>query len=240
MGDCLVSLSETEDGIRIDGITEAEFESFFKNYFDLDTDYAKINASLEKDDVLKKVIPFSSGIRILRQMPFETLVSFIISASNNIPRIKKIVSALCECFGEKRERGGRVYYTFPTPTRLAGLEVSDLAPIRAGFRDKYIIDCARKVESGLVDLEAVRKMEYADAAKALMQISGVGQKVADCALLYGLGFINSFPKDVWIKRVLKSYYGTDTEAELDFYGYGGIAQQYLFYYAREHQLNDNI
>ena len=122
---------------------------------------------------------------------------------------------------------------------LIVLSLSDLAVIRAGFRDKYILDCAQKVNSGEIDLHAVAKMQYSDAARQLMKINGVGQKVADCALLFGFGFLDSFPKDVWIKRVLKSYYNTEDSSALDFHGYGGIAQQYLFYYARETALRDN-
>lgn len=238
VGDRLLRLCDTPDGIEISGVTKEEFESFFFDYFDLGRDYAVIDGALANDPVLRDIIPFSTGIRILRQQPFETLVSFIISASNNIPRIKKIVAALCECFGTRHESEGRVYYSFPDAKTLAALDTADLAPIRAGFRDKYIIDCARKVADGTVDLEKIPQMSYADAAKTLMQINGVGQKVADCALLYGFGFLESFPKDVWIKRILKNLYGTETDAGLDFYGYGGIAQQYLFYYARENQIND--
>ena len=236
--DRLVTLKDTADGIEITGISRKEFSEFFYDYFDLSRDYSEIDSALSNDPVLKNVIPFSTGIRILRQQPFETLVSFIISASNNIPRIKKIVASLCENFGTRFERDGRVYYSFPTANTLASLEREDLAPIRAGFRDKYIIDCARKVADGRVDLDAIYQMDIETAAKTLMQINGVGRKVADCTLLFGFGFLNSFPKDVWIKRILKAMYGTETNEGLDFYGYGGIAQQYLFYYARENQIND--
>ena len=236
--DRLVTLKDTADGIEITGISKNEFSEFFYDYFDLSRDYSEIDLALSNDPVLKNVIPFSTGIRILRQQPFETLVSFIISASNNIPRIKKIVASLCENFGTRFEREGRVYHSFPTADTLAALEPSDLSPIRAGFRDKYIIDCARKVADGRVDLEAIYRMDIETAAKTLMQINGVGRKVADCTLLFGFGFVDSFPKDVWIKRILKAMYGTETNEGLDFYGYGGIAQQYLFYYARENQIND--
>lgn len=229
----LLSLKSTDGGVELTGITQEEFENTFSRFFDLERDYADIDRALADDPVLKPIIPFSTGIRILRQEPFEALTSFIISASNNIPRIKKIIGLLCENFGQKHTLGGRVYYAFPTPERLAALDISELAVIRAGFRDKYILDCAKKVHAGEIDLDAVSKMPYADAARELMKINGVGQKVADCALLFGFGFLDSFPKDVWIKRILKSYYNTEDSSALDFHGYGGIAQQYLFYYARE-------
>ena len=227
-----LTLTDTPDGILLEGVSGREFDTRFYDFFDLGRDYAQIDAELAKDPVLAPVVPFSTGIRILRQEPFETLVSFIISASNNIPRIKKIIGLLCDNFGE--DMGG--YHAFPTPGALAALSLSDLAVIRAGFRDKYILDCARRVASGTLDLDAVAEMPFERARSELMTVSGVGLKVAECALLYGFGFHESFPKDVWIKRVLKHYYGVEDNAGLDFHGHDGIAQQYLFYYAREHGL----
>lgn len=233
-------LKQTDEGVLVQGVTKTEFDELFFDYFDLSRDYGQIDSLLARDPVLCEVIPFSKGIRILKQEPFETLVSFIISSTNNIPRIKKIVAALCENFGDSFEEGGKTYYSFPSPERLASLTLSDLAVIRAGFRDKYILDCAVKVADGTLDLEKVAKSDYETAAKLLMTVKGVGRKVADCTLLFGFGFLESFPKDVWIKRILKSFYGTETNVGLDFYGYDGIAQQYLFYYARERQINDII
>lgn len=227
-----LTLYQKPDGVEISGITKAEFEDTFFDYFDLGRDYNKINEILSGDAVLKDIIPYSKGIRILNQQPFETVVSFIISASNNIPRIKKIIASLCENFGENG--------AFPTPESLADCTTSDLSVIRAGFRDKYIIDCAKKVASGEIDLNKIKSMDYKRASAELQKINGVGQKVADCSLLFGFGFVNAFPKDVWIKRILKYFYGVDNESSLDFYGYGGIAQQYLFYYAITTHLNDTI
>ena len=224
--------------VAVSGVTKAEFDSIFYDYFDLARDYEQIDKRLALDPVLCNVVPFSTGIRILRQQPFETLVSFIISATNNIPRIKKIVASLCENFGEPFYDDGKVYYAFPTPEKLASLSLSDLSVIRAGFRDKYILDCARKVADGRLSLESAANTDIESAAKMLMSVNGVGRKVADCTLLFGLGFLNSFPKDVWIKRILLSLYGKDTNEGLDFGGYDGIAQQYLFYYARENQIKD--
>lgn len=231
-----LTLYRSQDEIVICGVTQKEFEDIFVSYFDLERDYGEIEAALLCDPVLRPVVPFSSGIRILRQQPFETLVSFIISASNNIPRIKKIISALCENFGRRIESGGKSYYAFPTPDRLAACSLPELAVLRAGFRDKYILDCAKKVSTGKIDLDAIFKMSYEDGAAQLMKINGVGRKVADCVLLFAYNKLESFPKDVWIKRVLKSFYGTDDNAGIDFHGYDGIAQQYLYYYARENSI----
>lgn len=218
-----LTLTQVEGGVVLSGVTKEEFENIFFDYFDLGRDYDEVDRILEGDRVLRDIIPFSKGIRILNQQPFETVISFIISASNNIPRIKKIIASLCDNFGENG--------AFPTPEKLASLELSDLAVIRAGFRDKYILDCAKKVVSGEIDLEGIKKMTYADASRKLQKINGVGQKVADCSLLFAFGFCEAFPKDVWIKRILRHFYGVEDNRALDFHGYDGIAQQYLFYYA---------
>ena len=219
----VLTLTQTDDGVLLYGVTKEEFENTFFDYFDLARDYDAVDRILESDPVLRDIIPFSKGIRILNQQPFETVISFIISASNNIPRIKKIIASLCDNFGENGQ--------FPTPEKLASLELSDLAVIRAGFRDKYILDCAKKVASGEIDLDKIKTMTYDEASRELQKINGVGQKVADCSLLFGFGFCEAFPKDVWIKRILRHFYGVEDNRALNFFGYDGIAQQYLFYYA---------
>ena len=164
------------------------------------------------------------------QPPWETLCSFIISQNNNIKRIKGIIGRLCETYGEKIEGG----YTFPAAQTLAKLEVEDLAPLRSGFRAKYIIDAARRVASGEVDLFALQNMPYEDAKNELLKIKGVGPKVADCALLFSHRHIEALPKDVWIKRALQVLFGGELpEVAVP---YAGIVQQYIFFYARETKL----
>ena len=206
-------------------------EQMWREYFDLDLDYAKIKADLSKmHPVLAEASSYAGGIRILNQQPFEALITFIISQNNNISRIKGIVQRLCENFGECIEGE---HYTFPSAEKLASLTVEGLAPIRAGFRHRYIIDAAQKVHSGEINLENLREMDYAEAQKELMKITGVGVKVADCVLLYGLHRLESFPLDVWMKRALsvlfEGYKGDE------FGVYGGIAQQYIFHYSRMHK-----
>lgn len=212
----------------IDGAGEAD-RDLWADYFDLDTDYAAIKERLSAiHPVMAEAARYAPGIRILRQEPFEALISFIISQNNNIKRIAGIVERLCEWFGE--EIGGA--HAFPTAERLAALEPDDLAPIRAGFRHRYIIDAAKKVADGTVDLEAVRSLPYGEARAALMQITGVGVKVADCVLLYGLHRLESFPLDVWMKRAAAMLFdGMDPSA---FGEYAGVAQQYIFHYSRMH------
>ncbi len=208
---------------------------YWSHYLNFSNDYNVIEEKLWQDEKLRPCIEKGRGIRILRQDLWETIVSFIISANNNIPRIKKIISALCEAYGEKIEFDGKVFYGFPTPEVLSVLTPEDLAPIRAGFRDKYIIDAAQKVVSGEINLEELPKMSNSDAKTTLMKINGVGSKVADCVLLFALGRYKTFPQDVWIKRILNNLYGIEEKdipdfVEKAFGNFGGIAQQYLYYY----------
>ncbi len=212
--------------------SESELDKkLWESYFDLSLDYGKIKDDLAKmHPVLAEASAYAGGIRILNQEPFEALITFIISQNNNIGRIKGIVERLCENFGEKIADG---YYTFPSAEKLATLTPDDLAVIRAGFRHRYIIDAAQRVHSGEIDLEKLRTMDYFDAQKELMKITGVGVKVADCVLLYGLHRLESFPLDVWMKRALSVLFEGYTGDEFGLYG--GIAQQYIFHYSRMHK-----
>ena len=211
----------------LDGADEADRDMWF-DYFDLGLDYGEVRRQLsEIHPVMAEAARFAPGIRILRQEPFEALISFIISQNNNIKRISGIVDRLCEGFGEQIGEG---LYSFPTAERLAALEPDDLAPIRAGFRHRYIIDAARRVSGGEIDLEALRELPYDEAKKELMKITGVGVKVADCALLYGLHRLDGFPLDVWMKRAMAVLF--DGMEPSVFGEYAGIAQQYIFHYSR--------
>jgi len=213
-------------------------ELLLNSYFDFNKDYCKLKKELSLlDDVLKKAIPSGYGIRLLKQNPWEALVSFIISANNNIPRIKKIIENLCSNFGNEIVHNNNVYYTFPDAETLSKLSVEQLDVIKSGFRAKYILDAAKKVEDGTVNLETVYDMNTYDAREYLKQIKGVGNKVADCVLLFAYQKYDVFPKDVWIKKVLNDLYGID-EKNFDYFvnehfgKLAGFAQQYLFYYMR--------
>ena len=224
-----ITLSKA-DGTLTLNVTEADFLSFWKDYFDLETDYGKIKSDLSKiHPTLAEAARFAPGIRTLKQDPFEALISFIISQNNNIKRISGIVERLCELCGEEIREG---VYAFPSPEVLAKMSEEDLAPIRAGFRARYIIDGARKVQSGEVDLDALKSLSYNDAKAQLMKITGVGVKVADCVLLYGLHRLEGFPVDVWMKRAMAVLF--DGISGESFGEYAGIAQQYIFHYARLH------
>ena len=207
-----------------------EDEKIWREYFDLELDYGKIRGDISKlHPVLEEAARYAPGIRILRQEPYEALCTFIISQNNNIKRIKGSVAGLCERFGDEIDEG---VYTFPNAERLAELTPDDLAPLRAGFRNRYIIDSAKKVASGEVDLELCKTADYEAARAELMKITGVGVKVADCTLLFGMHRVEAFPVDVWMKRAMEKLFPGMTAA--DFGEYAGIAQQYIFHYSRMH------
>lgn len=205
-------------------------EKIWREYFDLELDYGKIRGDISKlHPVLEEAARYAPGIRILRQEPYEALCTFIISQNNNIKRIKGIVARLCESFGDEIDEG---VYTFPNAERLEELTPDDLAPLRAGFRNRYIIDSAKKVASGEVDLELCKTADYDTARAELMKITGVGVKVADCTLLFGMHRVEAFPVDVWMKRAMEKLFpGMSAN---DFGEYAGIAQQYIFHYSRMH------
>lgn len=215
---------------------KAEDSALWSDYFDLDFDYGVIKNELSAlSPVLKSAAEYAPGIRILRQDSWEALCSFIISQNNNIPRIKGIIKRLCECFGDKTEDSG---YTFPSAARLSDLSVEDLAPLKSGFRAKYLIDAAQRVSSGEINLDEVLIMPIDEARQSLMKIKGVGPKVAECALLYGMHRLECFPMDVWMKRAMAVLLPEFTIEDLG--QHAGIAQQYIFHYSRMHpELFDN-
>ena len=214
-----LNVSEEKDYIVLHNTSEDSFNNIWFSYFDLDTDYSELKKMFSEDETLAKACEYAHGIRLLKQDKWEALCSFIISQNNNIPRIKGIISRLCVQYGG-----------FPTPVQLSGVKADDLAFLRAGFRAKYLEDCIEKINAGIIDLEKTILMPIGDARKELMTIKGVGPKVAECALLYGMYRIEAFPIDVWIKRVMEKYYPDGFPKYLS--QYAGIAQQYLFHYIR--------
>jgi len=207
-------------------------EALWRDYFDLETDYAAVSRDfLGISPYMDECVAFGRGIRILRQDRWEALCSFIISQCNNIPRIKGIVERLCESFGQPLEFEGGTYYAFPPAETLAELTPEDLAPLRCGYRAPYIINAARLVAEGKLNLDALSCAECGESLTALKSCYGVGTKVANCANLFGLGHMDAFPIDVWMKRALKEHFPPDFDpASLG--EYAGLAQQYIFYYAR--------
>lgn len=209
------------------GASAEAIENHWLDYLDLNTDYAAILENFSQDEHLSEAIFRYGCIRILRQEPWETLCSFIISSCNNIPRIKGIIHRLSENFGDKLEGG---FYSFPSPLRLASLNEDDLAVIRAGYRSKAILDAARKLSSGELIIEELERLPYDELLSKLTTIYGVGQKVADCTILFGFGRHEVFPIDRHIQRITEKLYPKGLPSFMK--KHAGIAQQYLFCLAR--------
>ncbi len=244
-----VSFAQDGDNVYIYNSSLSDFENIWYRFLALDVDYdavAEEIAAASSNPALIRAIEYGKGIRILRQEPWEAVCSFIISQNNNIPRIKKIVSALSKKCGNRIDVPEELLshvadedalYSFPTPDSLTELGIDGLFELKTGFRAKYIYDAAVKVSEGLIDDSFLLSASCEDCVKHLSAIKGVGPKVASCALLFGYSRYDAFPIDVWIKKVIEKYFSFDekefTPAMLG--RYAGIAQQYLFYYERYHE-----
>ena len=244
----VMNVKKENDKVIFEGITNGEsFEDIVKYYFDLNTNYSIYKEKLSKvDEFLKESIEFGSGIRILKQDLWECIISFIISANNNIPRIKKIIERLSKEYGTLVTYKGEEFYLFPTPEQLSKASVEDLRSLGLGFRDKRIYNTTKLVLETVIDLDEIAKMPDTESMRnELLKLDGVGPKVADCILLFALKRVDVFPIDVWVRRVMNDLYihNEDEEkvnkkqlqklAEDKFLGLSGIAQQYLFYWKRE-------
>ena len=225
-----LEVSQQGQTVRFD-CPEEEFEAVWRPYFDLDADYGRYKSAVAKrDKYLQSAIAAAGGLRILRQELWETIVCFIISQQNNIARITKCVENLCLLFGETcYNKSKQVYNAFPSAERLAACTADELAPIRLGYRAKYILAAARQVASGEVDLDAVRRMDYAHAKAELMRLTGVGVKVAECICLFALHHIDAFPIDTHIRQMLDAHYPKGFPLRR-YRGFAGVMQQYAFYY----------
>ena len=224
----LLRLCQKQNGdIVLLETSENDYKEIWEDYFDLKTDYDMVRDNLSKDETLKKACSYGSGIRLLRQDGWEALFSFIISQNNNIKRIKGIIKRLCEKYGEEIEKG---YYAFPSAESLKHVSADEFFELKCGFRAKYLFDCVQKVLTKELELSSLYSLPLDEARESLIKIKGVGAKVADCALLYGFGRMECFPKDVWIKRAMENLFpeGLPSCAK----DYAGIAQQYIFHYAR--------
>ncbi len=213
------------------GATAKEFEDVWAPFLDLGRDYGEYARAFASDPTLSAAALAAGGIRILRQDPWETLCSFIISQNNNIPRIKSLVERISRTYGDPIDSPRGKVWSFPTAKRLAQVPEEEIFALRTGFRARYIADAARRVASGDISLQDVAKLSTKEAEAELCRIKGVGPKVAACSLLFGFGRGDAFPVDVWVRRVLDEYYpgGFDIAALGDM---AGIAQQSLFYYSR--------
>ncbi|MGI5849092.1 MAG: DNA-3-methyladenine glycosylase family protein [Christensenellales bacterium] len=232
-----VYAEQTGRDVTLFGVDESAGVDFIR-YFDLERDYGAIKQMYAHDAFLQQGIDFAHGIRVLRQPPFETLISFIISSNNNVARISHIIDTLCERYGARI--GDEC--DFPSVDVLSSLSVKDVEACGAGYRAAYIVSAAKSVADGF-NLDDLYGMPYKAARQKLMTLNGVGPKVADCVALYSLGFTEAFPADVWMRRVLSGVYGYQGKNDANlmefvdnqFGKYAGIAQQYLFHYARNNR-----
>ncbi len=244
----VVNVKKENNRIIFKGICKENIKEECIDYFDLDTDYDNIKSRLSNvDDYLKTSIKYGEGIRILNQDLWETLISFIISANNNIPRIKGIIERISKSYGKKIVWNNNEYYTFPTPQELSKASVEDLRKLGLGFRDVRVYKTTKIINENpdklkkLADEKDVNKLK-----EELLQFPGVGPKVADCIMLFStLKRLEVFPIDVWVRRVMNELYiKNEDEAKINkkeieqlaktkYGNLAGIAQQYLFYWRRE-------
>ena len=238
-------LYKQDNTLFIKNASVEDFVNIWYDYLDLGRDYSKIKIMLsEKDSIMKEAVEFGYGIRLLKQEFWETLISFVISANNRIPMIMKVVAAISKAFGEEIFFEGKEYYTFPTVGNLANTCVEQLAVCKAGFRCKYIDGTSKMLNEIALKPSELHEMNSYKAREQLKRFPGVGDKVADCTLLYSGIKYDVFPTDVWVKRVMEELY-FHREASLkeiqefaaNYFGeFAGFAQQYLFYYARENKI----
>ena len=232
VGHSVFSVSEGDGALKIKCKDIDTLTSVVLPFLNIGQDYSSVRSDISAhfagDETMRHAMEYGRGIRILRQDPWEALSSFILSQNNNIPRIKGLIKTICERFGEELQEG---VYSFPTPEALASAGADALAECRMGFRAPYLFDAACRVCDGSTDLESIAAMPTLQGAEELKRIKGVGDKVAACTLLFGMGKTDSFPIDVWMKKIINEYYGGSLDpASLG--KYAGIAQQYLFYYIR--------
>ena len=245
-GHNVLNVKEEKD-IVITGICNGDIEDICKNYFDLDRNYEEIKETLSLiDDNMKESIKYGEGIRILNQDLWEMIISFIISANNNIPRIKGIIERMSAKYGQEIKFRGTSYYTFPTIDELSQASVKDLKDLGLGFRDRYVYETTKKIKEGKINLDNLKQEPTNEVRKQLLTLTGVGPKVADCIMLFStLKRFDVFPVDVWVRRVMNDLYiHNEDETKVNkkqiqeiardkFGALEGIAQQYLFYWKRE-------
>jgi 3-methyladenine DNA glycosylase/8-oxoguanine DNA glycosylase len=254
----VIELKEEGSNILIYNSTEEEVKNVWIKYFDLDRDYSEIKAELSKDSLLRESIEFGYGVRVLNQDPFEMLLSFIISARNNIPSIKKTVNKISMKWGKEIEYKGKTYYAFPNILDIKDAKLEEIQETGASFRSKYLVDTIQNVYSAIsrnsktsdveellkYDLNYIKNLNDDECHTALQEFKGVGSKVADCIMLFSMEKTSAFPVDVWVKRAMIHFYGAEDSSlnRIRIFGrnkfgkLAGFAQQYLFYYARENKI----
>lgn len=243
----VINVKKLGKDVEFTGVCDRNIKEICEEYFNLQTNYEAIKEKLSNIDIyLKNSIEYGNGIRILKQDLWETLLSFIISANNNIPRIKTIIERIAKKYGNRIEYKNKMYYTFPTPEMLQNASIDDFRGLGLGFRDVRIYETVQRTLKGEIDLEKLKLEESTEnLRKKLLEIPGVGPKVADCVMLFALNRFDVFPVDVWVKRVISELYFNKKEqtpnvihefAEKQYGNLAGLAQQYLFYWRRENSI----
>lgn len=240
----VIEVEKTNNDVILYNTNEEEFKNIWCNYFDLYRDYDAIKEILSKDELLRKSVEFGWGIRLLQQQPFEIIISFIISANNRIPMIKRAINNMAEKWGKPITYKDKTYYTFPSIDDLENCTIDELEKCGTGFRAKYIKNTIDAILRGDIDINYIKDLDDDMCHSELQKISGVGPKVGDCIMLFSMNKYSAFPVDVWVKRAMQHFYlapdvslkkirefGRDKFGQLS-----GFAQQYLFYYARENKI----
>lgn len=248
----VIEVEKRDNIVAFYNTNEEEFQNIWKKYFDLERNYSNIKEVLSEDSLLKGAVGFGHGIRLLQQEPFELVISFIISANNRIPMIKKAINNISKAFGKAIEYNGNTFYSFPSIEELSKATVEELESCGTGFRAKYIFDTVQRISHSKekeykqeYDLEWIKAQSDDGCHEALQVFNGIGPKVADCIMLFSMNKYSAFPVDVWVKRAMQYFYlapdvslkkirdfGRNKFGELS-----GFAQQYLFYYARENDIS---
>lgn len=245
--DRVIRVKQIGDMLKVWSNNEKDLKNVVINYFSLDKDYKKIEEEISCiDDNIQKSLKNSSGLRHLNQDFFECLISYIISANNNIPRISKSVNEISKRYGKKVMFENEEYYLFPTINELKDVTIEDYRNCGVGFRDKYLYSTVNMIINDNIELEKLKKYDTLKLKKILLSFKGVGNKVADCILLFSCGKSEVFPIDVWVEKVMKKLYFDNKEdvtktqileyACTNFKQYSGIVQQHLFYNIRENMI----
>ena len=260
----VVEVSVEGKDVVLENVSLEDFEGHVRDYLDLNRDYSAVKDKLKEDLLLKEAMDFGYGIRVLNQEPFETLISFILSANNGIPRIKDGVRRISLNYGKEIQYDGETYYAFPTPEELSMASEGDLRALGVGFRAKYIYDTTKKIRRAeklrgakttrslseeetddlKYDLKAITTMNHDLCHSELQNYIGVGPKVADCVMLFSMKKQEAFPVDVWVRKAMVHFYGAKGSSLTTIRNFGqsqfgdlsGFAQQYLFYHARENKI----
>lgn len=236
LSDRVINIRQIDDELIVESNKMDNLSNVIREYFDLDRDYNIINKKLiQSDSSIKDIIECCSGYHILNQDPFEMCISYIISQNNNVKRISASINKLCELYGQRISLKGKVYFLFPTYEILKELNLNDLAELKIGFRDKYIIDFLNKYDS----FNDIEQLSTLDAFNKLLTVKGIGPKVASCILLFGYKRLDVFPIDTWVKQFVSNRYGVKDDFKTienltmnKFGKYSGLAIQYMYHYNR--------